>query len=185
VSLTASGASSSNPIHINQEMWFYTHSNESQWVEVGLRKGYWIPCSCVDYVRFWAAFDSAGNEHRHTIGFPSADGSEHTYEVLRNAGNLSYWDVYLDYNNVGTSTNQGSSYGYEVQHGIEMTEITSNTASGLANHSPLEYMNLNGAFVHDPYEKTWVDSKCSGTSTGNNCITGYGNGSDVWPAAKG
>jgi hypothetical protein len=185
ISLTAAGASSGNPIHINQEMWFYTHSNESQFVEVGLRKGYWIPCSCVDYVRFWADFDSSGVEHRHTIGRPSADGSEHTYEVLRNASNLQNWNVYLDYNNVGTSTNQNSAYGYEVQHGIEMTEITSNTASGLANHSPLEYMNLNGAFVHDPYEKTWVDSKCSGTSMGNTCITGYGNGSDVWQAAKG
>ena len=89
--------------------------------------------------------------------------------------------MYLDFNLVGTSTNQGSSTGYEVQHGLETTAINANTASGNANHSPLEYENAAGAFVHDPYQKTWVDSPCSpNTATGNNCLTGYGNGPDVW-----
>lgn len=185
VALTATGASSTNGIHINQEMWFYTHADESQWVETGLRQGYWLPCACVRYTRFWADFDAAGNEYRHTISYPAADGSDHQYEVLRNSSNHNYWDVYIDYNRVGTSTNQGSSTGYEVQHGLETTEIDGNVHSGLANHSPLEYMNGAGAFVHDPYEANWVDSRCSGTTTGANCLTGYGNGSDVWEAAKG
>jgi hypothetical protein len=185
VALTATGASASNLIHINQEMWFYTHATESQWVEMGLRQGYWIPCGCVRYVRFWADFDAAHNEYRHTIAYPAADGTDHQYEVLRNSSNHNNWDVYVDYNFIGTSTNQGSATGYEVQHGLETTVINGNVHSGLANHSPLEYMNSAGAFVHDPYEATWVDSRCSGTTTGTYCLTGYGNGSDVWEAAKG
>lgn len=185
VSLTATGASSTNPIHVNQEMWFYTHSNESQFVEMGLRQGYWNPCGCVSYVLFWADWDSSLNEYRHTISYPSADNSVHEYEVIRDASNHSYWNVYYDYNYIGQSTNQNSSAGYEVQHGLEVTAINSNTYSGLANHSPLEFMDGSGAFVHDSYEQTWVDSPCSGTTTGASCLTGYGNGSDVWEAAKG
>jgi hypothetical protein len=185
VSLTATGASSSNPIHTNQEMWLYTHSNESQWVEMGLRQGYWIPCNCVKYVLFWADFNSAGQEFRHTISYPSADNSVHEYEILRDGANQSYWDVYYDYNYIGQSTNQGSSTGYEVQHGLEVTEISGNTKSGLANHSPLEYRDTSGTFVHDPYQKTWVDSQCPGMTQGTTCLTGYGNGTDVWEAAKG
>ena len=46
-------------------------------------------------------------------------------------------------------------------------------------------MDANGTFVHDPYAQTWVDSKCSGTTMASNCLTGYGNGSDVWYSGKG
>lgn len=186
VALTAAGASSSSAIHTNQEMWVYTHADESQWVEVGIRKGYWLPCNCVDYIAFWADFNSNGTEFRHTISSTiSADNSDHQYEIKRDASNHNYWDVYYDYNLVGQSTNQGSSTAYEIQHGLETTEMSTNTSSGLANHSPLEYMNASGVFVHDPYEQTWVDSKCSGITMASICLTGYGNGSDVWYSGKG
>jgi hypothetical protein len=186
VQLGANGGSSTNPIHTNQEMWFYVTHDETQFVEIGVRLGYWIPCSCFEYVQFWATLDSAGNEHRHTIAVTSGDGSDHTYEIQRASANHTDWNVYVDYNSVGTSTVLSSDTGYEVQHGLETTVLNGNTFSGLANHSPLEYENAAGTFVHDPYEHTWIDSPCSPpTSTGNACLTGYGNGSDVWKAAKG
>jgi hypothetical protein len=186
VALTAAGSISTNTRHTNQVMWVYTQPDEWQWVEVGIRKGYWLPCNCVDYIAYWADINSAGTEFRHTISSTiSADASDHQYEIKRDGTNHNYWDVYYDYNLVGQSTNQGSSTAYEVQHGLETTEISTNTSSGLANHSPLEYMNASGVFVHDPYEQTWVDSKCSGTTLASNCLTGYGNGSDVWYSGKG
>jgi hypothetical protein len=183
--LHADGASATNAIHTNQEMWFYTAADEQQFVEIGVRQGYWIPCSCVDYVRFWATWN--GSEHRHTIGRPvNGNGSNHTYEIQRDSTNHTDWNVYFDFNLVGTSTTLTSDTGYEVQHGLETTALNANTSSGLANHSPLEYENAAGSFVHDPYEKTWIDSPCDPpTSMGNTCLTGYGNGSDVWQAAKG
>lgn len=185
VQLNADGASSTNGIHTNQEMWFYTHADESQWVETGIRQGYWIPCACVHYVQFWAEFDAVGNELRHTIALTSANGSDHTYEIQRDSSNHNYWNVYLDYNLVGTATNQSSATGYEVQHGLETTELGPNTYSGLANHSPLEYENAAGTFVHDPYERTWIDDPCSPpTSSGAYCLTGYRDGPDVWYAGK-
>jgi hypothetical protein len=98
---------------------------------------------------------------------------------------MRHGNVYLDFNLVGTSTDQGSQTGYEVQHGLETTTVSTDSHSGLAEHSPLEYENAAGSFVHDPYEATWIDDACTPpTSTGAHCLTGYGNGSDVWNAAK-
>ena len=186
VSMTAASSNATNDRHTNQTMWVFTQADESQWIETGIRQGYWPPCNCTDYVAYWADFNSVGAEFRHTISSTiSADGSDHQYEIKRDASNHNYWDVYYDYNFVGQSTNQGSSVAYEIQHGLETTEISTNTSSGLANHSPLEYMNASGVFVHDPYAQTWVDSKCSGTTLASSCLTGYGNGSDVWYSGKG
>lgn len=39
--MTITQASYSLGNHVNNEMWVYTHSNESQWVEIGVRTGYW------------------------------------------------------------------------------------------------------------------------------------------------
>jgi len=187
VGLVAAGASTSNPTpHTNQEMWFYTQPDDAQWVETGIRQGYWVPCACVTYATFWAEFDTSNNEYRHTISYSSADGSNHSYEIQQDSSTPNYWDVYYDYNLVGTATYQLNDAGYEIMHGLETSEVDSNTSSDIANHSPLEYEDSSGAWVYDPYEQSWVDYPCSPpSSTGSNCLTGYGNGSDVWYAGKG
>ncbi|RNL78534.1 hypothetical protein EFL95_05425 [Nocardioides marmorisolisilvae] len=186
VALEASGASSSNPVHTNQAMWLYTHSDGSQWVELGIRRGYWVPCSCVKYTRYWAEFTSSGAEMRHTLTTPAAPNGEHTYEILRSTSDHTRWNVYVDYNLKGQATYQNSATGYEIENGLETTALNTTTSSGLANHSPLEYMNAAGAFVHYSYERHWRDQPCSGTSTGATCMTGYATGEyDVWKAAKG
>jgi hypothetical protein len=79
--------------HANNEMWVYTRSDERQWVEVGIRQGYYptSPGSCLyggvyypcAYARFWADFDSSGIEYRHTITFTSPTGANHIPMSLR------------------------------------------------------------------------------------------------------
>jgi hypothetical protein len=186
VPFKSTGASSENSVHVNQEMWLYTHRDHSQWVELGIRHGYWLPCKCVKYSRFWAEFTSSGAEMRHGLASPAPGKAEHTYEILRDTSHHNYWNVYVDYNLKGQAKYQASATGYEIENGLETTALNSMTSSGLANHSPLEYMNSAGSFVHYSYERHWIDSSCSGEATKTNCLTGYNAGSkDVWKAAKG
>jgi hypothetical protein len=107
--------------HTNSEMWFFTHSDYSQWIEIGLRNGFDSsdPCFCVAYEAFWADIDQYGNEYRHTIANVIPDGSLHNYEVKR-AANPIYWTLYEDYSYVGVSTVQTSSLGYHHQVGGEI-----------------------------------------------------------------
>lgn len=177
--------------HVNNEMWFYTHSNLSQWVEVGIRQGYWpgvggSTCNCA-YGRFWADFDSLGYEHRHAIAFTGPTGANHTYEIIRDSGNHNYWDVYVDYNFVGQSTDQYSAAGYTVQMGLEDSDVSPDTSAATFNHSPLEYMATNGAFYRFSSNNVqwWVDYGCGepGAVQGY-CLNGVGNGSDVWYDSK-
>ncbi len=182
--MDSNGVSGEN--HINQEMWFYTHSNESQWVETGIREGYWPghgSCQC-GYGRFWADFNSSGTEFRHLIQYVRDDkGSNHSYQVIRSSSNTDDWNVYLDYNLVGTSTVQGSSTGYEVQMGLEDSLVTPDSSSDLFNHSPLEYMGTNGAFYDFPYMERWEDYPCASNPTGY-CLHEQTVGTDVFEASK-
>lgn len=84
-----------------------------------------------------------------------------------------------------TLSGSSSSTGYEIENGLETTDIDTTTYWALANHSPLEYMNSARSWVHYPYERHWVDYPRSGTSTGNYCLTGDSVGYDVWKAAHG
>lgn len=49
--------------HINNEMWGYTNTNETRWVEIGLRNGFdnANPCQCQAYEVFWADYDPTTN----------------------------------------------------------------------------------------------------------------------------
>lgn len=171
--------------HVNNETWLYTHSDESQWVEFGIRQGYFpgSPGSCSGYPcaygRFWADFDSSGNEYRHIVSFTTPTGANHTYEIARDASNHDYWDLYLDYNLVGQSTNQGSSTGYEIQVGLEDSLVTPDTSAATFNHSPLRYENTTGSWVDWPYLETWIDYGCNLNPTGY-CLNGDPNGTTIW-----
>ena len=182
--MDSAGVSGGN--HINNEMWFYTHHNESQWVEFGIREGSWPgngTCNC-GYGRFWADFNSQGQEFRHLIQFVSNNnGSNHNYEIIRNPNNLNNWDVWLDFNKINTSTNQNSSTGYEAQMGLEDSLVTPDSSSSLFNHSPLEYMAPSGTFFHFSYQARWEDFPCASNPPGY-CLHFASNANDVYEDAK-
>lgn len=150
--------------HINNELWLYTRSDEAQWVETGIRSGSWPGtggCQC-GYGRFWADINSSGTEFRHLIAFiGNGNGSNHTYEIIRDTANLYNWDVYVDYNFVGKSTDQHSSTAYEVQMGLEDSLLSPATYAAMFNHSPLMYMAPSGVFYTFSYMVIWEDHPCS------------------------
>lgn len=147
--------------HINNEMWLWTHIDESQWVEMGIRSGAW-PGNNAGYGRFWADYDVYGTEFRHLIAFvPNGNGSNHSYEIMRDTVNHNFWDIYLDYNYIGQSTNQNSSVAYEVAMGLEDSLVTPATYAALFNHSPLMAMNTSGTWYKFPYAVIWEDYPCA------------------------
>lgn len=164
MSITQASYSQGN--HLNNELWVYTHSNESQWVEIGVRTGYWVTggdsCSC-GYGHFWADFNSSGEEFLHPIGgfVASGNGTLNYYGVERDSSNHANWDVLYNFNQINISTVQGSSTAYEIQAGLEDTDVSPATSAANFTHSVLEYENTSGNIDDFSYQSTWVDDPCA------------------------
>lgn len=95
--------------HINAVMWAYTHTDNGQTVEMGIRNGYEDAIGRVAYYAYWGDHDRYNNYFRHPIAYTTPNGTNHTYQISRNGTNPNFWDVYYDYNFINTSTNQNSS----------------------------------------------------------------------------
>lgn len=181
--LYMSSADYSQGYHINDEMWLYTNSNLSQWVETGLRNGYdpTDPCQCTAYEAFWADFNNQGYEFRHTILNTTPNGTNHVYEVLNQGGGSTHWNVYYDYNLVGTSTNQISSQAYVHQSGIEVGGPVdpSDHADTFNNYLQV----YNGGWKNWSSEGTWIDYPCGANPQGY-CLNGSSSILSEWSANK-
>jgi hypothetical protein len=174
--------------HINNEEWGYTASDESKWVETGLRNGYdpSDPCNCTAYEAFWADFDNTpggAGEIRHTIVNTSPDGTSHSYEVQHQCFGCSQWNVYYDYNYQATSVLQSSDTMYDHAAGLEDSEVTPAThADNFDNY--MQYLNGSGSYVNWPTQYAWIDDGCNGSNNGY-CLNGISNyGVNEWSDSK-
>ncbi len=168
--------------HINQEMWFYTRTDENQWVELGERNGQAIggdPCgTCLAYEVFWADFDSVGAEHAHYIANTTPDGVGHNYEIWGNGDKT--WNVYYDGNYAGMSTNQPSALGYEDEVGSEISCCAQPWShSDTFDFTSLLTRDQNGSWTSWPYVNTWIDAPCGGYPQGS-CLNGVAPNTSEW-----
>lgn len=156
--------------HINWEMWLYTRSNESQWVEIGLRdgKGFGhpdIPCGCRAYIAFWSEFDTSGIEHAHWIANLSPDGSHHTYTILTDPNVMNRWQAYLDNNSLGPTTYQTTWVAYEHQTGLEVSRAQGGVVGTWAHADTFDSqpMKTRDAYLQWftwSYNTDWIDQPC-------------------------
>jgi hypothetical protein len=122
--------------HISNEMWFMTDSNG--WVEEGLANAcdhFFSTGTCAEaggeqaYLRFWASNDSQNGEfYFHLIGTVSPDGDNHVYEIVdpSSCDNDDY-TVYVDYDSVGTATDQFYCNSEAEMFGIELDSPGANS----------------------------------------------------------
>lgn len=146
--------------HLTNEMWLNTSS--TQWVEEGLDQACdaFVPTgdTCSEeggvqaYLQFWADASSSGDFYFHLIDTLTPDGDNHVYEIWdgSNGGNNDY-QVYLDYNQVGTSTVQNSSSGISLQAGME---LYSPPGVNSDEHSP-DFDNYIQTYINS--RGTWAD----------------------------
>lgn len=181
--------------HINWEMWFYTTSNEYQFIEMGLRdgKGSWIPCGCRDYAIFWAEWDTAGREHPHWLASTGPNGAHHTYQINR-AATANVWSVLLDGNVQGTTSYQTSWNAYEIQTGLEVSRAAGETVGTWAHadtfdSQPMYSLSPSGVWSTWSYNTDWIDQPC-GAHNGlpaypsGSCFNGNAPATYYWQANK-
>jgi hypothetical protein len=159
-----------NGDHINNEMWGYTKSDESNWVEEGIRHGVdpSDPCNCRVYEAFWAEIAN-NTEVRHTIVNNSPDGTNHVYEV-QNVSGTNQWNVYYDNSLVGTSKYQSSNQMYQHQAGLEYSAPVD--TNGFADtYNNFLQIEVSGTWKNWSAEDTWVDYGCN-THPAGYCLNG-------------
>ncbi len=166
-----------NTYHVNAEQWFYTRADLAQWVEFGLRNGVDVTGTNTGYTWFWADFDAAGNEHLHTFGNASIDLAHHTYTTER-ASSTNHWDVFLDANYIGMSTNQPTNngwQGFQFQVGLEdnQNQPTPVTHTSQGDWTSLQTETTSGAWGPFGYHVDWVDYPCNQYGVTPNWPNGY------------
>jgi hypothetical protein len=177
------------PYHIDNRMWGYTEGDESRWIEIGLRNGYdgANPCRCVAYEATWSDVDgnlTTNPEIRYMIN-PSdtPDGSTHSYEVLAQCNGLCpQWDVYYDYNYVGSSQLQHNGNMYDHQVGLETTLLDGAHADNFDNY--VEYLDTGLTWRYWPNEYAWVDRGCGSGYSPPTCLNGTSYGLSEWSDSK-
>ncbi len=117
-------SSTPNSNHIDSEFWLGL--TNGAYIEIGIFNGfenepehYMGGCGCGAYGQFWADTTTHEIQWVHFIYNISPDGAWHTYEIQR-AGTRNYWNLYIDYNLVGTSTDTEDWTGEEQEIGGEL-----------------------------------------------------------------
>ena len=173
--------------HVNTTIWLATTSNPLQWVETGLVT--YSPGSqrTSNYEAYWYDVDSSGTPYFHDGPAASPDGSEHNYEIQQNS-HVNWWNVYRDYNFVGTSTDQSSwtgcpgcaRAGGEVAVYYECpgprssdcgTDFDTSESAGPFDLY-LESKNTAGGWYYWPSQTQFTDLGCGPNPSGY-CLNGY------------
>jgi hypothetical protein len=172
--------------HINSEMWFVTNPSETNYVEIGLRKGVDRNNCCGGPVPYEAFWDDTANgvQYNHPIANYSPDGSTHHYEIQTD-GASQYWDLYLDYNYAGQSTVAASPVGYDTVGGSEISLGTGSLDSGThADTFNMYFENLRSSsytWYYWPGEAGWaLDQGCDAYWTVPYCQNWLGHASYEW-----
>lgn len=197
--------------HLNNEMWLIM--SNGQWVEEGLSE----QCStgpasngktCSQnggtdsYLQFWGdAADGGQVVYFHPIKTLSADGDNHVYEIWDGSNCTNNdWQVYLDYNLIGTSTVQSTCRGDHFNVGIELYSppgINSNEyTGGTWFHNYMQYYeNSVGSWQYVNLDTTTYytypcgdgvncdEDPCSQFSAGS-CLNGSRDSSYTWSDNK-
>lgn len=179
--------------HINNEVWFWTHTNESQWIEMGIRFGAadWYPppyTGLTENVWFWADYDSQQREHDHFGGFTTWDSNSHGYEFVRDNSNSYYFDVLYDGNVVGVSKNQNSDRGYEAQVGMEISAAVGDNISwaysATRHNQSLEVQAMAGGWSYWWYQNHFRAEPCGQLYSIPNCTNGSEPSTSEWDVNK-
>jgi hypothetical protein len=159
--------------HMNTTIWLATKSDFSQWVETGL-----VLYSGGQYEAYWADVDSGGNFHLQWTQGAAADASEHNYEIQQNS-HTNWWNIYRDYNFVGTSTDQTSwqscsvtgcmEAGGEIGVGSGQLDTTQKTG---AFDLYMQAKSLAGVWYYWPSHTYETDQSCGPFAQGY-CLNGY------------
>ena len=158
--------------HTNAVMWFYTVAPvldpsgvyySKRWVEMGLRNGSGGSSGInTGYKRYWAEFDSSGNEHLHLFPASPTNGN-HAYEIQRNAATAK-WDVFFDFNLVGTSAYQPINWvGYQVQIGVEdsFNPVDTSASTDKFDFNPMQAKNSAGGWYNFNYHRDHIMYPCN------------------------
>lgn len=147
-----------------------------------------------EYQKFWADDYGApsciyGCFYFHSKGAVSADGTNHVYEIWdpSNGSNDTY-NIYYDYNQIGTSTTQHVSSGIQVQNGMEVYApygINPNESSGTFNNYAEGYQNGVG-WVYFTSSDSYgtVDDGCGSGYAQGYCLNGIGYQASEWSDNK-
>ncbi len=177
--------------HLSDEMWFNTAFDNSTWVETGLNNALYEaapkpdPCNCIAYQQFWAD-NAAGVFYYHFLDNTSPNGSNHVYEILNRSG-TNYFDVYLDYSLVGTSTNQTIATSADIQTGLELDQGTADETLDTSSHADnfdnyIQYRS--GGSLHDAgFNSFIIDQGCNPHPQGY-CMNGKSYGSGEYSDSK-
>lgn len=190
-----------NGDHINNHLWFYTATDYSTLVEMGLDYGGCItvggqpygntscfnwPSTCQPcYEVMWDDHDRYLNEYDHYISGPPQNASVHEYDIQQNGSNSQYWDIYYDGVYEGTSTVTGSSAGYEAQVGLEVANDPALSHSIAPFHaatfhnSTMETESTNGIWYSWSYLNYWRDRPCRLGYLPPECTNGSTNKSAI------
>lgn len=170
-------------LHINTTVWLET-TYPNSWVEVGLVTCRTDVASCGagtgGYAAYWADYSGGAQVVMWTQGVP-LDGTTHNYEIQQNS-HTNWWNVYRDWNFVGTSTSQNAwqscsdhtscnSAGGEIQidniYGPDPTQSTGGFDLYLQSKTP-----GTGVWYSWPVHTYLTDSPCGPNPSGY-CLNGY------------
>lgn len=192
--------------HLNNELWLVTQNTSSvlAWVEEGLT----IQCSVFpgsgqtcsqaggvpEYQKFWADHYGSptcvyGCYYFHSKGAVSADGTNNVYEIWNTSnGSNDTYNMYYNYNQIGTSTIQHVSSGIQVQSGLELYSppgINSNESAGNFNNYAEGYQNgIGWAPFTTSNSYGTVDDGCGSGYPQGSCLNGISYHVSEWSDSK-
>ena len=127
-------------------------------------------CECGAYGQFWADTTAGNTQWQHFVYNISPDGATHSYQI-QHAGASNQWDLYIDYNLVGVSTDTADWTGQEQQVGGELqAPAVDNPPGSFANtfNMYVEGRNSNGNWYHyGTPNRYYIDSGFNAQIYGN------------------
>lgn len=180
---------SGNTVHVNDSLWAFTSTSGqtngtvANVLEIGLWAGYslWDPtCNNTPVVYYWN-YDSSGHPTAQLFEALSSDGSNHTLDIERDAGNPQYWNEYLDGILMYQAQGQNSDQIYQHMEGLEIGIPSGSSSQDISwahastFHNFATSKDMSGDWNDWTYYNTLRNHRC-GLYPGGQCT----NGSAPW-----
>lgn len=125
---------------------FYTSDSQSTSYEFGLDVGWGSPTGATTYQPYWVDY-TTGYEY-HVIGNWSnqADGKNHTYMSYPHCSGCMSWDLYYDFNFVGTSHDGQNQNSHHLVTGWDLVTSSPGTVSFPLTSNRIQWLDGNYQF---------------------------------------